>query len=379
MNNRRKPKIACFAGGNPRDIQLWSGTPYHALQALERHVDIAYVETQPFPEFWHKLAKIIRKATSNKIDIRMLPLCVKVASAASRRRLKACGADVYISFAASGMASMLDEDLKQILVSDATSIAIAAYYPDLENLWGPCRTGYVAMEREAMRRAQVLTYPSYWAGASAEADFAMESAKIAVLPWGPNGKPPSGVTPRTFGEGPLRLLFVGIDWQRKGGDIAITIAQDLNARGIPCVLDVVGVDASATALKVTDHVTFHGRLSKSVPRERDLLESLFAAAHLFVLPTKAEALGMVFAEAAAVGLPSISYATGGVETVVKHDHTGVLLPEGSTPQAFADAIDALVSEPARYEAMSCNAIADSRQRLNWDVWAEAIRKICETL
>ena len=284
---------------------------------------------------------------------------------------------MYISFAASGMASMLDDDLKQVLVSDATSIAIAAYYPNLQNLWQPCRSGYEAMEREAMRRAKVLTYPSHWAQQSALNDFGVAPEKVAVVPWGPNGQLPVRTEPRTCVSGELRLLFVGVDWKRKGGEIALQTAQRLRQRGVACRLDVVGVDSSVLKDSPPDYVKFHGRLNKAEPSELALLHSLFDAAHLFLLPTKAEALGMVFAEAAAVGLPSISFATGGVTTVVKHAETGLLLPPGSTADDFAAAIQQLVSDASKYEAFSRNAIEDSHKRLNWDVWAQMIRAICE--
>ena len=379
MSKQQPIKIACFAGADPRDIQLWSGTPYYALEALEKHIDIAYIERRPFPEWFNKLAKIIKVTSREKIDIRMIPICVRLASIGSRRRLERCGADAYVSFAASGIASMLDPRLKQVLVSDATSIAIAAYYPNLQNLWGVCRTGYEAMEREAMRRARVLTYPSHWAQQSALSDFGNAPDKVAVVPWGPNGQLPVRTEPRTCVSGEVRLLFVGIDWKRKGGEIALETAKRLRARGVACRLDVVGVDSSVVKDSLPDYVTFHGRLNKAVPAELALLHELFDSAHLFLLPTKAEALGMVFAEAAAVGLPSISFATGGVTTVVQGGETGLLLPPGSSADDFAAAIEELVSDASKYEEFSRNGISDSQNRLNWDVWARTIIEICEQL
>lgn len=379
MNNNRRPKVACFAGGDPLDIHLWSGTPYHALQALEKQVEVVYIERNPFPKYWHILSRIIKKLSFNRIDIRMIPFLVNIASMSARRRIEECGADLYISFAASGMASKLNPDLSQILVSDATSIAIAKYYPDLQDLWWPCRAGYEAMERQAMMRAKVLTYPSQWAHDSAIEDFGVAPEKVVVAPWGPNNFRPDKVPVRTLDEGLLRLLFVGIDWKRKGGDVAIEITQALQQSGVNCHLDIIGVSSSVTKRSIPENVKFHGRLDKSDANDLKLFDKLFNSAHLFLLPTKAEALGMVFAEAAALGLPSISFATGGVETVVRHGETGLLLPPNSTAEDFANAIKDLVLSPIRYETFSHAAIEDSRNRLNWDAWSRAIREICERI
>ena len=37
-----------------------------------------------------------------------------------------------------------------------------------------------------------------------------------------------------------RLLFLGVDWHRKGGDIALAVAELLNQKGIRTELDIVG-------------------------------------------------------------------------------------------------------------------------------------------
>ncbi len=373
----RSPKVAFFAGGDPLEIKLWSGTPYYALSALREVCDVSYVERRPFPRFLHPLARLILRLSGGRIDIRMLRWVIRLASAPARRRLRKSDADVYVSAASSGLAGMLGKDTQQILISDATSTALTRYYPEMQYLWPWVRGGFSAMERAAMEQARWLTYPSNWAAASASEDFGTDPAKIAVLPWGPNMAKPAAPQVRTLTDGPLKLLFVGIAWDRKGGEIALETARLLAERGTECTLDIVGVDASSARGPVPDNVRFHGRLDKGDPEETTQLEALFAGAHLFVLPTRAEALGMVFAEAAAMALPSVSYATGGVETVVKHGETGLLLSPDAGAEDFANTIAALANDPARYQALSAAALRDSEERLDWSVWAKAMKHLIE--
>lgn len=71
-----------------------------------------------------------------------------------------------------------------------------------------------------------------------------------------------------------------------------------------------------------------------------------ARADLFVWPALSEAFGMALIEAQAAGLPVIAGRTGGVPEVVADGETGLLPPVGDAA-AFADAVAALIDDPAR--------------------------------
>jgi colanic acid/amylovoran biosynthesis glycosyltransferase len=85
-------------------------------------------------------------------------------------------------------------------------------------------------------------------------------------------------------------------------------------------------------------------------------------AQVFCVPSQrtaqqdVEGLGMVFAEAQAMGLPVVSFAAGGVPEVVDHGVTGLLVPEGDY-QGLAQALDQLLQDPALRERF---AIAGQR-------------------
>ena len=78
------------------------------------------------------------------------------------------------------------------------------------------------------------------------------------------------------------------------------------------------------------------------------MSALYRDSDLLLVPTRAEGFGIVFVEAAAHGLPSMSYNSGtGVNNAIRHGETGVLLPLGSGPAAFADEIRAWYRDPGR--------------------------------
>jgi glycosyltransferase involved in cell wall biosynthesis len=141
-------------------------------------------------------------------------------------------------------------------------------------------------------------------------------------------------------------------------------------------LDVVGCQPDRPQTDLPG-VTFHGFLDKNAPADLARLRSLFASAHVFFLPTQFEALGIVFAEAASHAVPSVSYRTGGVPSVVVDGITGILLEEGASAAAFADAIETILSDRERYVEMSYAAERFSREHFNWPAWAAAVRAAVE--
>ena len=80
----------------------------------------------------------------------------------------------------------------------------------------------------------------------------------------------------------------------------------------------------------------------------------------------------MIAESASFGLPAISYRTGGLPSNVMDGETGILIEEGASADAFADAIQGLMSNPDRYREMANAALRFSRETLNWDSWARSL-------
>ncbi len=167
-----------------------------------------------------------------------------------------------------------------------------------------------------------------------------------------------------------KLLYIGGVWARKRGDIAVQIIETLVERGIDAHLDVIGRCP-------VDHPRVHrwGFLDKSDPSQREQYTKLWSEAHFFVLPTMAECFGMVFAEAAAWGVPVISCMTGGVPEAVEHGITGRLLPIHADPHEYADEILRLWNDEDAYRAMQNAARARYETVLNWNAWGDTVESL----
>lgn len=71
---------------------------------------------------------------------------------------------------------------------------------------------------------------------------------------------------------------------------------------------------------------------------------ILGAADIFVLASREEPFGRVFAEASAAGLPVLATSVGGIPEIILHERTGLLVPPGSPPM-LADGLRRLLGSP----------------------------------
>jgi glycosyltransferase involved in cell wall biosynthesis len=187
-----------------------------------------------------------------------------------------------------------------------------------------------------LRTASLFTPWSRWAADALESE-GVPRDRIRVLPPGvdlerwrprPRAGDDTGAERRK-----LRLLFVGGDFNRKGGDLLLEVFDKHFAER--CELDIVTRQAVTPRPGV--------RVHRAEPNAPALVE-LYSAADLFVLPTRAEFYGLAAVEALASGLPVIMGNVGAAREIVDHEKTGWLVEP---------AVDALVG--ALEHALACRS------------------------
>jgi glycosyltransferase involved in cell wall biosynthesis len=189
------------------------------------------------------------------------------------------------------------------------------------------------------RAAHVVTWSS-WARDGVVQGYGIDPDRITVIPpgvapalWHPDGRRPSG--------GPIRILFVGGDLERKGGDLLLRafaeLHADLGASGsAPEVeLHLVTTSPVSDAPGVTVH-----RMSPNSPE----LVALYHACDIFCLPTRGDCLPMVLSEAGAAELPLVSTAVAGIPEIVKDGETGIVVARDDV-SALVKALRTLVEQP----------------------------------
>ncbi|XGV95232.1 MAG: glycosyltransferase family 4 protein [Leptolyngbya sp. BL-A-14] len=132
-----------------------------------------------------------------------------------------------------------------------------------------------------------------------------------------------------------KILFVGGDFERKGGDLLLTVFK--NQFADRAELHLVTKEPPATTLPNVHVYT-------DIAPNDDRLAQLYAAADLFVLPTTADLSSWACLEAMASGCAVISTGVGGVGDIVCHGETGLVTPVGDET-ALAAAIQSLLDNP----------------------------------
>lgn len=181
----------------------------------------------------------------------------------------------------------------------------------------------------------------------------------------PNGVDLAAFAPRAEARasgGRRRLLFVGA-FERKGLDTAIRALARL--RNDAELLAVGGGDVPfyrrlASSLGVADRVTIE-------PPRADI-PAAFAAADVFLFPTRYEPFGMVIAEALASGVPVVTSGRAGAADLIRDGASGWVVGDPEDAAAFAIAVDRILDDPAGWPEMS-RAARDAVRGLTWDAVA----------
>ena len=231
-----------------------------------------------------------------------------------------------------------------LLSLDATPIN----YDELANWYGDVvhpplvEKAKLLVHKTVMHRAAWYTTWSQWTKDSLVNDYGVDAERITILhpgtrlsnfPRAPS--PERGRTP-----GPLRCLFVGGDFKRKGGDLLLEVYRR-HLRGM-CELHLVtGADVETEA-----GVHVYRGLK---PHSPELLR-LYSEADVFVLPTRGDCLAVVLGEAMASGLPIITTKVGAHAEAVEHERSGFLL-DVDDAGGLQRSLSTLAREPALVERM----------------------------
>ena len=170
----------------------------------------------------------------------------------------------------------------------------------------------------------------------------------------------------------VRALFVGGDFPRKGGADLLDAWRD-GSFGDRASLDIV------TDWPIAAHAAPPGvRIVRgTVPYTAAWFE-LWRRADVFVMPTRHEAFGIVYEEAAAAGLPAIGTAINAVPEIIEDDTTGLLVPPGDVA-ALVRALRALIDSADLRRRLGTAARARVRQRAFPDRYASKLAPLIHSV
>ena len=205
--------------------------------------------------------------------------------------------------------------------------------------------------------------------ASLEHDYGVDPERclVTLLPqdidwWAP--------PPRSFAP-PWRVLFVGNDFERKGGEFLLRLYTARLAN--TCTLTIVSNDAALAGRQLPPGVEWIRGATK------DQLREAYWNSHIFLLPTRQDYGPMVIAEAAAAGLPSIAADIGGVPDLIQDGESGYTMPREASLEQWAERIHSLLAEPEALRRMSGRARRLAEEFLSLDRFDQLVSNVINRL
>lgn len=376
--------LAFITPYDPTDVRTWSGIPFHMSRAMERQ-GLRLSTVGPLRE-WHVLRHKVKQLQHRIRDRRHLrlyePAVLRGFAEQVQARLAELRPDVVFSVGSLPLA-YLDTDRPVAFWSDATFASVLYGYQEFTRLSDESvRQGH-RMEQAALGRTTLALYAAEWAAQTAVDFYGADPARVEVVPMGANltfDYTPADVEafvaerPAT----PCRLLFIGVEWLRKGGDIALRVTERLNEQGIPAELVVVGCQPIHHE-PLPPFVRVEGFVDKSTGAGRERLRTLLRQSHFLILPTRAEAYGIVFCEGNASALPCIASDAGGVPTIVRDGVNGQKFAREAAIQVYCDWIAETYTDRDRYRDLCRSSFSEYQTRLNWDVAAQRVKTLLKGL
>lgn len=209
--------------------------------------------------------------------------------------------------------------------------------------------------QRVLRSAALVQAWSRWAKQSVVDEYGIPSEKVVVNPpgvkldfWQPNR-----ASQNRLGDGALRVLFVGADFRRKGGQMLLDWFGSAQRPG--CELHIVTreqVPASPGVYVYND----------MAPNSERLLR-LYQSCDLFVLPSLGECFGIATVEAMAAGLPVIASDVGGTADIIEPGRNGWIVP-GADGRALSQAIESLLNDGNLRDAMGAQSRSIAEERFD---------------
>lgn len=187
------------------------------------------------------------------------------------------------------------------------------------------------LHRSCFDAAALLVTWSSWAKHGLVEDYFIPEERVIVIPPGVNTAEWARPTPRARHADPVKILFVGADFARKGGPLLLDAFRELRHLGVELHL------VTRAALAPEPGVFYYTDMRPN----SSALKQLYHNCDIFCLPTYGDCLPMVLSEAGAAGLPVVTTRVAGIPEIVCDGENGALVPVGQV-EALAQALRRLV-------------------------------------
>jgi len=375
MLNGMSWNVSMIAWGEPSDPRSFSGYSHYLTRALKQHGAVR----KEFSAKCINYSDLLRGAFAFKKNGRLLPKPVisrawmwseRGQQTLSRRftKLLRQSGDRGPMLQVGTLVEVPEDIGPHYMLTDMTiPQAEREGMFDVGHLHGAPAKEAVDVQGRVLRSAKHIFTLTDWCRQSMIDDFDIDGDKVTVVYAGANLRLPAGITEASVKRVNREMLFVGIDWVRKGGPLLIEAFRKVRAKLPDATLRIVGCDPGIREAGVS----VEGFLDKRVPQDYEKLARFYLQASCFCLPSLFDPFPNVIIEAASVGLPSVAVDNGSRREAVIDGVTGGLAAQ-ATPDSVAETMMRVIEDADRCHAMGEAARKHAEQHFTWDRVVEKI-------
>jgi glycosyltransferase involved in cell wall biosynthesis len=376
-------RIGYITTDDPRDVTAWSGLALFIWKSLAaRNIEVELIGPLPTPLYLRKLNHLKWAYYHHVHGQYHWPhgdlMNIKAWSREAGRRLRKIPPVDAVLSATNLSSGLLPGNIPLVVYSDSTLRLLYATYVRHANASWLNRRHADKIEIAGQRRSAALVYASEWAAESARSDYGANPEKVHVVPFGANLETPptrqeveQSIAARDRKQ--IRLVFIGVEWERKGGTVALAVTRELNRMGVPAQLTVIGCSPLIEPAD-SKFVTVLGFVEKNLSGQAKIHAEL-SRSHFLIVPSLAECFGIVYCEASAFGVPSIARNVGGVASAIRNDRNGRLFEINDSPIMMSKWIAAKFRDYEGYRQLARTSREEFEERLNWEVAGEKLEGI----
>jgi glycosyltransferase involved in cell wall biosynthesis len=364
-----EPKILVMCDGDPEADGLFSGAAKYLANALDRRgLVLAKGDVSGAPGFWdgqNLATRIARRLDAFHWEARSrwsTGAFSRKTAAANTLSAQHGDASACLMFGTTYQPEIkcptycyLDATVQQ--VRDARGW-------EFQYFGGAFADSIQAYQQSVFDRCSCIFTFSEWAAESVTTDYGIESDRVLAVGGGSNFSDP----PLDHGTyDAQRVLFVGKDFERKGGPLIVEAFRRVRQTLPNATLVIAGCDPGIREPGI-DVVGFVGKGTAS--GEQHLLE-LYRDASLMCLMSSFEPFGLVVIEAGRSGVPCITPDRFAFPETVLDGETGRRLHTYEANE-LAEVLLELLQKPSLLESMGTAARDYTRGRFEWNTVAETV-------
>lgn len=358
-----RPLIAVtgsISGADPFSPQAWSGSASRLVRELQRRGRLAAafgVRARGLPALWPMLKTAHPSRARWRTRLSFEPGFHRVLTRALGERLDGLEGDLLQIGAYFDGPTARGRHGRAFAYHDGNlALRLASPYP-LVGVGRGAIARALKAEGDLARRLDCVFTMSEWLRRSFIEDYGAPPERVVAIGGGVNLDRVPELPPDKDYARP-EIVFVGVDFARKGGPELLQAFRAVRAQRRDAKLHLIGPPPRRLPAGQSGGVIQYGYLDK------DAMHAVFARSSLFVMPSRYEPFGIAPLEAMACGLPAVVSGAWALAETVRPGLTGAHVIPGDVDH-LAQTLLRLLDAPEHLAELGAAARAEVLQRFTW--------------